>query len=96
MREPTRHADRAHLGTARPAFGRRLYAAIVVFYTLLFAAVVWPVYPMFATIEPRVLQVPFSLAYVVGALLLSFFVLLALYLWEESRGLNRPLDEESD
>ena len=79
-----------------PGTGRALYPAIVVFYSLLFVAVVWPVYPMFATIEPRILEVPFSLAYVVAALLLSFFVLLALYLWEESQGLNRPLDEEPD
>ena len=74
-----------------PEPSRGPYRAIALFYTALFFAVMWPIYPRFATIEPRVLNVPFSLAYVVGALLLSFFVLLGLYLWEESRGLNAPI-----
>lgn len=74
--------------------GGRVYAAVAVFYTALFVALIWPVYPRFATIEPRVLGVPFSLAYVVGALLVSFFVLLGVYLWDESRGANRPIDED--
>ena len=96
-------ADAATVDAKRPASSddsrgaahRGLYTAIVVFYTALFFAVMWPIYPRFATIEPRVLSVPFSLAFVVAALLLSFFVLLGLYLWEESRGLNAPshLDE---
>ncbi|MDX1578126.1 MAG: hypothetical protein R3266_06565 [Gemmatimonadota bacterium] len=59
-----------------------MYGAVAVFYVGLFAALVWPVYPRFASIEPRVLGVPFSLVYVVVALLLSFAVLLGLYLWE--------------
>jgi len=59
-----------------------VYVAVAVFYILLFLAVIWPVYPAFATIEPRILGMPFSMAYVVGALLLSFSALLWLYLWE--------------
>ncbi|MDX1396255.1 MAG: hypothetical protein R3195_17880 [Gemmatimonadota bacterium] len=77
---------------SRGASHRGLYTTVVVFYTALFFAVMWPIYPMFATIEPRVLSMPFSLVFVVGALLLSFFVLLGLYLWEEERGLNAPID----
>ena len=73
---------------------RGLHAAIALFYTVLFFAVMWPIYPRFATIEPRVLGMPFSLAYVVGALLLSFFVLLGLFLWEESRGLNDRIEDD--
>lgn len=73
-----------------------MYAAIVTFYCLLFVALIWPVYPRFATIEPRVLSVPFGLAYVVAGLLLSFFVLLGLFLWEESRGLNAPDPGETE
>jgi len=66
-----------------PRRGRRaVYSAVAGFYVLLFAALIWPVYPVFATIEPRILTMPFSLAYVVGALILSFLVLLGLYLWE--------------
>lgn len=59
--------------------------AVAVFYVLLFAALVWPVYPWFATIEPRVLAMPFSLFYVVVGLLFSFFVLFAYYRWERKR-----------
>lgn len=62
--------------------GRRVYGGVALFYGLLFLAVIWPVYPIFARIEPRVLGLPLSLAYVVAALVLSFAVLLALYLWE--------------
>jgi hypothetical protein len=67
----------------RPARNRsRAYAAVILFYLILFFAVMWPVYPRFSSIEPRVLAMPFSLAYVVGVLVLSFSVLLGLYLWE--------------
>ena len=59
--------------------------AVAVFYMLLFVALVWPVYPFFATIEPRVLAMPFSLVYVVICLLLSFSVLFLYYLWERRR-----------
>ncbi len=59
-----------------------IYGGVIAFYLLLFAAVIWPVYPRFATLEPRILGVPHSLAWVVGALLASFFMLLALYAWE--------------
>jgi len=68
--------------TPKPTVRRAVYAAVAVFYIALFVALIWPVYPRFATIEPRVLGVPFSLAYVVGALILSFVGLLWLYLWE--------------
>ena len=64
---------------------RRLALAVAVFYVLLFVALVWPVYPRFATIEPRVLTMPFSLFYVVIGLLLSFLTLFAFYVWERRR-----------
>ncbi|WP_419948064.1 hypothetical protein [Candidatus Palauibacter sp.] len=59
--------------------------AVTIFYVLLFVALVWPVYPFFATIEPRVLAMPFSLFYVVVGLLFSFSVLFLYYLWERRR-----------
>ncbi len=68
--------------STKPQRRRGVYAAVAVFYIALFVALIWPVYPRFATIEPRILGVPFTLAYVVGALTLSFVVLLCLYLWE--------------
>jgi len=82
--------------SSRPARPRAIYAAVVAFYVFLFFAVMWPIYPRFATIEPRVFGMPHGLFYVVGALVLSFAVLLGLFLWEEKRGLNAPLDEDGD
>jgi len=71
-----------HRGTP----SRGVYHAVAAFYTLLFFALIWPIYPAFATIEPRVLSMPFSLAYVVGGLVLSFVVLLWLYVREHGGG----------
>lgn len=61
---------------------RRVYGAAVVFFLLLFAALLWPVYPLFAGIRPRVLGLPLSLAYVIVCLTLSFLAQLGLFLWE--------------
>jgi hypothetical protein len=79
-----------------PPRARAIYTAVVAFYVLLFFAVMWPIYPLFATIEPRILGMPHSLFYVVGALVLSFVVLLGLFHWEEARGLNAPIDGDGD
>ncbi len=68
--------------TARSSRRRAVSFAVALFYVLLFAALVWPIYPRFATIEPRVLEMPFGFFYVVAALLLSFAVLFAFYVWE--------------
>ena len=68
--------------SSEPSRRRAISLAVAGFYVVLFAALLWPIYPRFATIEPRVLEMPFSLVYVVIALLLSFFVLFAYYLWE--------------
>jgi hypothetical protein len=84
-----RDSDRSSRPTdsTRPpaAPGRRVYGAVVTFYVILFFLLIWPLYPRAATIEPRILAMPHSLAYVVGGLLLSFFVLLGLY-WKEHGG----------
>jgi hypothetical protein len=60
--------------------------AVLVYFVLVFAAMIWPVYPFFAGIDPRVLGLPFSLFYQVLLLVLSFAVLLALYRWDRRRG----------
>lgn len=78
--------------TSRPARSRSVVLGVIGFYVLLFVALIWPVYPLFATIEPRVLGMPFSMAYVVAALLLSFITLFGFYRWEEKRGRNEPID----
>ena len=79
---------------SRPSGHRLVYGTVAACYVLLFAALIWPVYPRFATIEPRVLQMPHSMAYVVGGLMVSFTVLLGLYLWEESK--DSSDDQEDD
>ena len=73
-----------------------MHTAVALFYVFLFLAVIWPVYPRYATIEPRILGMPFSMAYVVAALLLSFSALLWLYLWEgpERRAEPRSTPDE--
>lgn len=65
---------------------RRTYRAATGFFVLLFFGLIWPIYPLFSGIYPRVLGVPFSLAYVVGLVLLSFAVLLALFRWDDRHG----------
>lgn len=64
---------------------RRVYRAALVFFLVVLAAVVWPVYALFADIRPLVLGMPLSLAWVVAWVVISFLGLLAIFLWE-SRG----------
>lgn len=71
---------------------RLVYRAVTLFFVALFAALLWPVYPLFAGIRPLVLGVPLSLAYVVGLLLLGFVVLLALFVWEGRRSVPGDRD----
>jgi hypothetical protein len=63
-----------------------VHRAVIAYFVLAFAALIWPVYPLFSAPTPLVLGVPLSLAYVVGVVVLSFFVLLGLYLHDERRG----------
>ena len=59
-------------------------------------ALIWPIYPLFAGIRPRVLGIPFSLAYVIGLVLLSFTVLVALFRWEERQGTEDSDSQEQE
>jgi len=77
-----------------PYRNRMVYRAFGAFYIVLFAALIWPIYPRFATIEPRILRMPHSLATVIAGLVLSFAALLGLYLWERSS--TRPDDQRDD
>lgn len=69
-------------GTSPRKKRRRLLFVAV--YLAVAAAVVWPVYPLFAGIRPFILGLPLSLAWMVLALVVGFVALLALYLTEES------------
>ncbi len=48
-------------------------------YLLAAALLVWPVYPLFSGIQPLILGLPLSFAWVVAALLVMFGALLWLY-----------------
>ena len=64
---------------------RRLYRALFVYYTLVAAALVWPVYPLFSGARPSILGLPLSLFYPAAILVASFSVLLSVFLWEGRR-----------
>ena len=72
---------------------RRVYGALTAWFLFVSLAMIWPVYPFFSHARPLVLGIPFSLAYLVGLLLISFAAGLALYRWEDRQGM---LDEPSD
>ena len=60
----------------------KVYKVVVFYFIIVFAAMMWPIYPYFSRIRPMVLSIPFSLFYLVILIVASFLVLLALYLWE--------------
>jgi len=82
VRETEEHAHAAH-GTgpsARSRTGVRIARAALVYFALSTVALVAPVYTTFGNaIEPRVLGFPWSLAYVLGVVLLNATVLAVLY-----------------
>lgn len=65
-----------------PGSYRRRRLAFLAIFLLTAAAVLWPVYPSFAAVFPLVLGLPFSLAWVVLALAVTFGALLWLFLGE--------------
>lgn len=62
---------------------RRRRQIFVGLYLLAGSAVLWPVYPQFATAEPRILGLPLSFTWVIGALLAGFAALLWFYLGDD-------------
>lgn len=69
---------------------RRIYGAVAVYFGVVFAAMLWPIYPLFSRARPILFGLPFSLFYLAVLLLLSFAVLGGLYLWEARRGRLDP------
>ena len=72
--------------TGTPTVYRRRRLAFLVYGVLVVAMLLWPVYPRFGDAFPLVLGLPFSLAWLLGALTLMFVGLLALYLTEDHAG----------
>lgn len=62
---------------------RRRRLVFVAVYLVVTSALVWPIYPRFSGIFPLVLGLPFSLAWMVMALVVGFFAVLWLFLSEE-------------
>jgi hypothetical protein len=65
---------------------RAVFTTALLYFVAVFAAMLWPVYPLFGGIRPMILGLPFSLFYQVCLLALSFLVLVVLYRWERRHG----------
>ena len=70
---------------------RRVYAVLLVYFLVVSASLLWPIYTLFASARPLILGLPLSLFFLTVVLLASFGVLLGLYRWEDRSG---ALDEE--
>jgi|GEM_PF-1685721 len=75
-----------------PATVRRRRLIFCALALVIGGALIWPVYPRFATLEPMVLGLPFGIAWVIGALLVMFVGLAWLY--RGDRDLGAGLEEE--
>jgi len=71
------------IGGLRDRSGRTRLLAFVGVVIMAGLALLWPVYPLIPSIEPYVLGLPFSFAWVVGWLLVVFGALVVLYRAEE-------------
>ncbi len=72
--------------TRLPPGARRIYQLVVIYFLVVSAALLWPIYPLFSRARPIVFGLPLSLFYLAALLIASFGVLVALYLWEVRRG----------
>ena len=73
---------------------RRLYRSVLVFFVLVFVAMIWPVVTLFSHARPLILGLPFFLFYLAVLLVGSFLVLLSLYRWESRTGSSSDPGEE--
>lgn len=76
--------------SALSARERSVYGVVTLILVVTFFATLWPVYTLFSRVTPRVLGLPFSLASLVGLVVLCFASMLFLYVWEDRNG---KLDE---
>lgn len=59
-----------------------VYRAVTAAFAVLLFLLVWPLFHLFNRVRPFVLEMPFAFFAVTLAVVLSFLLLLALYLWE--------------
>ncbi len=77
-----------------PPAHRRIYRGVLIFFLVVFVAMIWPLVTLFSRAEPLVFGLPFFLFYLTTLLLGSFGVLLALYLWEDRTGSSSDPGED--
>lgn len=77
------------------SFQRRLYRSVLVFFVLVFLAMIWPVVTLFSHARPLIFGLPFFLFYLAVLLVGSFLVLLSLYRWENRTGSSSDPEEDS-
>jgi sterol desaturase/sphingolipid hydroxylase (fatty acid hydroxylase superfamily) len=65
---------------------RRASRAFVIFTIAMMAVMVFPLFAIGNRIEPMVLGLPFSMAWVVGWILVEFVVLVGFYRYEHGGG----------
>ena len=65
---------------------RLVYGVVTLVFVGTFFALQWPIYTWFSRVRPFVMGMPFSLVYLIFLLLVCFFALLGLFLWEDRRG----------
>jgi len=70
-----------------------VYGGVLLYFVVVFAAMLWPIYPFFGRARPLIAGLPPSLFYLTVLLLASFAVLLGLYRWEARCG---RVDGEGD
>ncbi len=63
-----------------------VYGLVIGYFIVAVGTTMWPIYPFFSRIRPLILGMPFSLAYLVFLVVVSFLVMLGLYTWERKRG----------
>ena len=71
---------------------RRVYGVVLIYFCVVLVAMLWPIYPLFSGARPLIAGLPLSLFYLTVLLIVSFAVLVSLYLWESRHG---RLDPES-
>ena len=64
----------------------RFKRGLACYFVIATLALIWPIYPFFSGIHPRVFGMPFSLVWILVVLILSFSILASVYLWESRTG----------
>ena len=64
----------------------RIRHGLAAYFIAATLVMIWPIYPVFSLIEPRLGGLPFGLVWILIVLVFSFFVLTTVYIWESKTG----------